>query len=177
MFVAWETYSFCLCNFTHGISLKLEIKNHNNQLDFSCQIFFYLFQWWEKQEGRYIFIYRGASWLVERYCGQSFRVKVTVKSKYTDINTQKTLWHIHINIGGTQYWELLSTVKPVLRGHLWDKEKWSSKTGHLLKGFNSYEIFHDRIRKMWCLNTGECLIDHIGRFECVSCYFMCYLLM
>ena len=26
-----------------------------------------------------------------------------------------------------------STVKPVLRGHLWDKEKWPYKTGDLLK--------------------------------------------
>ena len=27
----------------------------------------------------------------------------------------------------------LKVVKPVLRGHIWDKEKWSSKTGDLLK--------------------------------------------
>jgi len=27
----------------------------------------------------------------------------------------------------------LITVKPVLRGHLWDKKKWSFKTGNLLK--------------------------------------------
>ena len=25
------------------------------------------------------------------------------------------------------------TVKPVLRGHIWDKEKWPYKTGDLLK--------------------------------------------
>jgi hypothetical protein len=33
---------------------------------------------------------------------------------------------------------VLITVKPVLRGHLWDKEKVAYKTGDL--GFNSYEI-------------------------------------
>jgi hypothetical protein len=33
-------------------------------------------------------------------------------------------------------------VKPVLRGHLWNKEKWPYKTGDLLN-----EIFHDRTRK------------------------------
>ena len=26
------------------------------------------------------------------------------------------------------------TVKPVLRSHLWDKKKWSYKTGDLLRG-------------------------------------------
>jgi hypothetical protein len=28
---------------------------------------------------------------------------------------------------------MLHTVKPVLRGHLWDKKKWSYKTGDLFK--------------------------------------------
>jgi len=27
----------------------------------------------------------------------------------------------------------MEIVKPVLRGHLWDKERWSFKTGDLLK--------------------------------------------
>ena len=32
----------------------------------------------------------------------------------------------------TYYMSVFHTVKPVLRGHLWDKEKWSFKTGDLL---------------------------------------------
>jgi len=28
---------------------------------------------------------------------------------------------------------IIYTVKPILRGHIWDKEKWSFKTGDLLK--------------------------------------------
>ena len=34
----------------------------------------------------------------------------------------------------TQF-ELKKTVKPVLRGHIWNKEKWSIKTDDLLKEF------------------------------------------
>jgi hypothetical protein len=50
------------------------------------------------------------------------------------------------------FWVLLFidpyTLKPVLRGHLWDKEKkWSFKTDDLLKEVSSYEIFCDRTRK------------------------------
>jgi hypothetical protein len=37
---------------------------------------------------------------------------------------------------------ILYIVKPVLRGRLWNKEKWPYKTGDLLN-----EIFHDRTRK------------------------------
>jgi hypothetical protein len=39
-------------------------------------------------------------------------------------------------------------VKYVLRGHLWDKEKWSFKTGDLLKGVQFCEMFNDWTRKM-----------------------------
>ena len=37
-------------------------------------------------------------------------------------------------------------VKPVLRGHLWDKEKWSFKTGDLLKEVQIiwYFLWHDK---------------------------------
>ena len=33
----------------------------------------------------------------------------------------------------TKYGKQYTTVKPVLRGHLWDKEKWPYKSGDLLK--------------------------------------------
>ena len=46
-----------------------------------------------------------------------------------------------------------------LRGHLWDKERWSFKTRWTLKRFNSNEIFYDRTRKRWPLNTDDCLIE------------------
>jgi hypothetical protein len=36
------------------------------------------------------------------------------------------------NSANTVY-NCLNTVKPVLRGHPWDKEKWPYKTGDLLK--------------------------------------------
>jgi len=52
------------------------------------------------------------------------------------------------------------TVKPVLRGYVWDKVKSGllrQVTSH--KRFNSYEIFYDRTRKRWPLNTGDCLIE------------------
>ena len=40
------------------------------------------------------------------------------------------------------------TLKPVLRGQLWKKEKWSSKTGDLLKEVQFiYQVFYDRTRK------------------------------
>jgi len=29
---------------------------------------------------------------------------------------------------------IIYTVKPILRGHIWDKEKWSFKTGDLKRG-------------------------------------------
>ena len=40
-----------------------------------------------------------------------------------------------------------ATVKSVLRGQLWDKEKWLYMTGDLLKEVQLYEIFHDKTRK------------------------------
>ena len=51
---------------------------------------------------------------------------------------------------------------PVLRGHLWDKEKVAYKTGDLLKEVQFiyiYENFYDRSRKIRPLNTGDCLIE------------------
>ena len=52
------------------------------------------------------------------------------------------------------------TVKPVLRGHLWDNEK---------------VALQDRTIKRHSFNTGDCLIevevlnrgDHMGRFDCI----------
>jgi hypothetical protein len=37
-----------------------------------------------------------------------------------------------------------STIKPVLRGHRWDKEKWPCKTGDLLKEVQFILIFYDK---------------------------------
>jgi len=50
-------------------------------------------------------------------------------------------------------------VKPVLKGHLWDKEKVIIQDRWPLKSGYSYEIFHDMTRKMWPFNTGDCLIE------------------
>ena len=38
-------------------------------------------------------------------------------------------------------WVKLNTVKPVLRGHLWNKEKWPYKTSDLLKEVQFIMIF------------------------------------
>jgi hypothetical protein len=52
------------------------------------------------------------------------------------------------------------TVKPVLRGHLWEKKKWPYKTGDLLKKrLISYEYFNDRTRRMCPFNTRDCLVE------------------
>ena len=40
-----------------------------------------------------------------------------------------------------------ATLKSVLRGQHWDKEKWLYMTGDLLKEVQLYEIFHDKTRK------------------------------
>ena len=53
--------------------------------------------------------------------------------------------HYHSSSYQTRRYSILLylyIVKPVLRGHLWNKEKWPYKTGDLLN-----EIFHDRARK------------------------------
>ena len=62
---------------------------------------------------------------------------------------------------------LKDTIEPVLRG--------SRKSGLIRqvsssKRFNSYEIFYDRTRKRWSLNTG----DHMGMFDCM--YYFSYVL-
>jgi len=49
------------------------------------------------------------------------------------------------------------TVKPVLRGHLWDKEKVSLQGWRLPKR----GIFNHMTRKSWPFNTGDCLIEVI----------------
>jgi hypothetical protein len=48
-----------------------------------------------------------------------------------------------------------------LRGHLLYKENVIFKTSDLLKGFNSYEILHDRTSKRWPSSTD----DRMGRFD------------
>ena len=53
------------------------------------------------------------------------------------------------------------TITPVLRGHLWDKEKNGllRQVTFSLKKVNSYEIFYDREKKKrGPFNTGDCLI-------------------
>jgi hypothetical protein len=52
----------------------------------------------------------------------------------------KSLWQVNKLISNFQKYmyiqpnsSCLYTVKPVLRGHLWDKKKWSFKTGDILK--------------------------------------------
>jgi hypothetical protein len=64
--------------------------------------------------------------------------------------------------------DITSTVKPVLRGHdLWGKEKWSFKTGDLLKEvqFIWNVLWLDKkvvtFYHRWLLNRG----DHMGRFD------------
>ena len=52
-----------------------------------------------------------------------------------------------------------NTVKPVLRGHLWNKEKWPYKTGDLLKEVKFIWNFYGRTRKRWLFNTGDCWIE------------------
>jgi hypothetical protein len=62
-----------------------------------------------------------------------------------------------VNIGMDSY--VAYTVKPVLRGHLWDKEKLSSKTGDVLREVQFIWVFYDRSRRIWRFNTGDCLIE------------------
>ena len=53
-------------------------------------------------------------------------------------------------------------VQPVLRGHIWDKEKVVLQFRWPLKRrFNSYEIVYDRTRKVWPFNTDD-LIELTG---------------
>ena len=86
-------------------------------------------------------------------------------------------------MGQTQWGRTQNIVTPVLKSHLWDKEKkkWSFTTGDLLKVVqfiwnylwpvlksplglnNSYEILYDKIRKRWPLNRG----DLLGMFDCI----------
>ena len=75
-------------------------------------------------------------------------------------------WIIAVSV--FNFWQFCNqhTVRPVLRCHLWDKEKVVYyKTCDLLKGFNSYEIFYDRTRQSWLLNTSECLILEVTAWE------------
>jgi hypothetical protein len=51
------------------------------------------------------------------------------------------------------------TIKPVLRGHLWDKEKVVYKTGNLLKEIQFMWNFLWQDKKRWPLNAGDCLIE------------------
>ena len=51
------------------------------------------------------------------------------------------------------------TVKPVLRGHLWSKEKVTSEDRWPLKRDSIYMKFSDRTRKRWPFNTGDCLLE------------------
>jgi hypothetical protein len=48
----------------------------------------------------------------------------------------------------------MHTVKPVLRGHIWDKEKVALYDRWPQKRFKAYEIFNDMTRKWWTFNTG-----------------------
>ena len=59
------------------------------------------------------------------------------------------------------------TVKPVLRGHLWDKEKvvfkdrWSLKTGSIHIKFSMTGQEKGDLKYRWLLNRG----DIMGRFD------------
>jgi hypothetical protein len=53
----------------------------------------------------------------------------------------------------------MEIVKPVLRGHLWDKERWSFKTGDLLKEVQFIWNFLWQDKKKVTLNTDDCLIE------------------
>ena len=55
-----------------------------------------------------------------------------------------------------------STVKPVLRGHIWDKEKVAYKTGDLLKEVQFIWQFLWQVKKRWYFNKG----DRMDRFDC-----------
>jgi len=52
-----------------------------------------------------------------------------------------------------------NTVKPVLRGHLWDKENWPYKTGGLLQEVQFIWNFLSQNKNRWPLKTGGCLIE------------------
>ena len=54
----------------------------------------------------------------------------------------------------------LITVKPVLRGHLWDKGKVVfSDRWHLKRGSIHMIFFMTGQDKIWSFNTSDCLID------------------
>ena len=55
------------------------------------------------------------------------------------------------------------SVIPVLRGHLWQKEKWPYKTCDLLKEVKFIWNFLWEDRKRWPVNTGDCLIEVTAR--------------
>jgi hypothetical protein len=46
-----------------------------------------------------------------------------------------------------------------LRGHLWDRDKWSYKTGDLIKEVQFIWSFPWQDKKRWPFNTGDCLIE------------------
>ena len=64
----------------------------------------------------------------------------------------------------------LYTVKPVLRDHLWDKEKSDFiRQVTSQKRLISHEIVYDRARKRWRFNTGGCLIEVTARTGLTIC--------
>ena len=53
----------------------------------------------------------------------------------------------------------MEIVKPVLRGHMWDKERWSFKTDDILKEVQFIWNFLWQDKKKVTLNTDDCLIE------------------
>ena len=66
---------------------------------------------------------------------------------------------------------LASTVKPVLRGHPREGQKWLYKIGYPLIQFYLHYVLVQGAEKLWLLKTGDPLIevsrgDHMSRFDC-----------
>ena len=57
------------------------------------------------------------------------------------------------------YHMLYGTIKPVLRGHLWDKEKLSLEDMWPLNSGSIDMKFSMTGQKRWPLNTGDCLTE------------------
>jgi hypothetical protein len=66
----------------------------------------------------------------------------------------------------------LNTVKPVLRGHLWDKEnvalqdRWPLKRGSIHMKCSMMGPKNMTFKNRWLLKRGDCM----DRFDCISLY-------
>ena len=88
--------------------------------------------------------------------GMKFWLDVFFKYLYSKVfwpqDQRSYLWVIILTLNFVSKFR----VKPALRSQVWNKEKWSFKTGDL---FKEVQFIWNFTRKRWPFNTGDCLIE------------------